>query len=415
MADRIAYVLGRFPVLSETFILREIVDLQRLGLPIDLYALAHGDRGMAQPDAERLQPDVVFRPSPAGLLRPRSPTVLGALRRPGRLLREAWRLLRLGPKRPGWSLIALSRVLSACYLAGEMARRGTARVHAHFLGAPTHVGYLAARILDVPFSCSAHAADVFTRERLPEIDRVIAHYADIIFACTRFLAECLAVDHGLPSEKIAAVYHGIRADELAVARSPVDPPLILAVGRLVEKKGFAHLVSACAVLRRKGLGFRCVIVGEGPERPVLEGLIADGGMEGVVRLAGALPFPAVLEWMARASVIAAPSVVAIGGDADGLPNVLLEAAAVGLPIIASDVSGIPELVRDGQTGLLVPPHDAPALADALERVLTDATLADGLAARAREVVLTEFDSHRSAERIARFLCRDRVAAARMHP
>jgi len=397
VADRIAYVLGRFPVLSETFIAREIRDLLEQGVAIDVYALVRQPQGCAPPEAERFAEAVTFRP-PLPRLAAAHPLRLARhlLAREGRQLRSE---ARTGGA--GWGMLAAGRVASACWLADRVGRSGAGHIHAHFLGAPAQVAYLASRILRLPFSVSAHASDAFVRGRVTAFERRIAGEAAAIVTCSFSLAEHLVLAHGLPSEKLLPIYHGIRAEELQVDRRPQAPPVVLAVGRLVEKKGFHHLITAMALLRKAGHRFRCSIVGEGPERPLLESLIADARLGDQVELLGARPFRDVVRLYGCASVLVAPSIEATDGDMDGLPNVLLEAAAARVPIVATTVSAIPELIRHEATGLLVSPHDAHGLAEAVGRILSDDALARDLAEAAHERVLRHFDSRESARRLAK--------------
>lgn len=397
MADRIAYVLGRFPVISETFIAREIRDLLEMGVPIDVYALVRQPEGCPPLEATGFAEGVTFRP-PLPLLAAAHPLRLAhrLVTREGR-----WLWSEGGSGRAGWGVLAAGRVASACWLADRAARSGVGHIHAHFLGAPAQVGYLAARILRLPFSVSAHASDAFVRGRVTAFERRIADEAAAIVTCSFSLAEHLVLAHGLPSEKLLPIYHGVRAEELQVERHPETPPLVLAVGRLVEKKGFHHLITAMALLRKGRLPFRCAIVGEGPERRLLESLIADSRLGDQVELMGARRFREVVGFYGRASVLVAPSIEATDGDMDGLPNVLLEAAAARVPIVATTVSAIPEFVRHEATGLLVSPHDPHGLAEAVGRVLSDGALAQSLSEAAHERVVRHFDSREAARRLAK--------------
>jgi glycosyltransferase involved in cell wall biosynthesis len=176
-------------------------------------------------------------------------------------------------------------------------------------------------------------------------------------------------------------------------------PLVVSVGRLVEKKGFAHLIDACLLLHERGVTFRCVIVGEGELEARLRKQIASRGLEGVVEMVGPRPQEEVFRLVREAAAFAAPCVVGEDRNRDGLPTVLLEAMALGTPCVSTDVTGIPEVIRDGETGLLVPQGDAAALAQAVARLLGDGELRVALAGAARRLVEGEFDISKNSEQL----------------
>jgi glycosyltransferase involved in cell wall biosynthesis len=177
--------------------------------------------------------------------------------------------------------------------------------------------------------------------------------------------------------------------------------LILAVGRLVEKKGFDDLIDACAMLAREGTAFSCLIVGSGEEEDALRQRIARLGLQDKVRLEGPRPQREVIELMRRATLMAAPCIIGADGNRDGLPTVLLEAMALGLPCVATDVTGIPEVVRDGETGLCIRQAAPENLAGAMATLLADADQRLRLARNARQLIEAEFDVHRNAARVFR--------------
>jgi glycosyltransferase involved in cell wall biosynthesis len=211
------------------------------------------------------------------------------------------------------------------------------------------------------------------------------------------------------------VHHGVEVDLTCDRTSPREPgtagAVLLAAGRLVEKKGFDTLVSACAELRRRGVAFTCLIFGTGPLLGALRRQVAASGLDGVVELSGWAAPHQLLDEMDRAAVLAMPSRVTRGGDRDGIPNVVLEAMAAGLPVVATNVSGIPEAVIPEETGLLVEPADVRALADAIERALTDAQLSAALGSRARRRIREEFTLDVASRRLAAIYGFDAGAAS----
>jgi glycosyltransferase involved in cell wall biosynthesis len=343
----------------------------------------------------------------------------------------------------------------ACTLARKLKRGGVRHLHAHFATQPAAVAELASRLSGIPFSISAHAKDIYLSEP-PVLARKMSNASFTVTCTDynrRYLA-ALAVPgtavhgmyHGIDTTKFAPATCSTdcaHIDEQPVQspaklaqnqpeseqtlliladnkpeseRAPLilgdnEPeseqnplilagnkpeseqnPLILGVGRLREKKGFATLVRACALLRNAGTAFRCEIVGYGEERERLQALIAELQLDAHVRLVGTMNHAALIERYRSAAIFAAPCQVAADGDRDGIPNVMLEAMAMQLAVIATPVSGIPEVIADGASGLLVPPEDPRALAGALQRLIAAPALRRELGAAARKVVLQQFNN-----------------------
>ncbi|MGI9405118.1 MAG: glycosyltransferase, partial [Hyphomicrobiaceae bacterium] len=262
-------------------------------------------------------------------------------------------------------------------------------MHAHFGSDATTAALLASRLTGIPFSFTAHARDIYHTYVDPQSDARMRRMkmAEARFVVTvsdhnkQYLSDLAGSENG---RKIHRLYNGID-----LARFSPDPKikretdLILSIGRLVEKKGLPDLLSACRILRDRGVGFSCVIVGDGPLRENLEQQIAADGLAGQVSLKGPMPQEDVIALMRRATMLAAPSVVAASGDRDGLPTVLLEALAAGLPAISTSVAGIPEIFGNEETGVLVAPSQPVELAAAMDVLLGDSALRERIATAAR--------------------------------
>jgi glycosyltransferase involved in cell wall biosynthesis len=244
------------------------------------------------------------------------------------------------------------------------------------------------RFLDIPFTFTAHAYDIWLdRLLLPEKLRA----ADLIVTCTDYNRRHLAATYGTPLEKLRVVYHGLDLQRFQRRSRPINErPVILSVGRLVEQKGYEDLVRVCADLVQNGYDFECEIIGEGPLRSRLEQVIAELGLQEVVRLPGRLVGDAVLDHYARADVFALFCVEASDGDRDGIPNTMIEAMAMELPVVSTRYTGVPELVADGVTGLLADCGDRAAMVDAVARLLTHPELRTTMGAAGRERVMGDF-------------------------
>ena len=300
--------------------------------------------------------------------------------------------------RPGQSLSKRKRTLlhfaEAVYLAAEVERQDIRHIHVHFALNAATLALVVERLTGVPFSFTAHANDIFADQVILKEKTKAARF---IVAISEYNKRFLVEYAGNPqvAEKIHVIHSGISITDFSPdpypARASATPPLILSVGRLVEKKGFPFLIQACKHLRDRGYQVRCVIIGSGPEEETLRRMIHDFDMEDWIELPGWLDQAHVKTCLQEAAIFALPCVVAANGDRDGIPAVLMEAMAVAKPCVSTTVSGIPELIVDGHTGLLVPEKDATALADALSRLLDDAALARRLGQAGREKVCDEFN------------------------
>ncbi|MBI2194027.1 MAG: glycosyltransferase [Planctomycetes bacterium] len=384
-----AYVLGAFPKLSETFIWREVRELERQGVEIVLFAVEasgdpvdadvreHAARTFYAPDA--LSPGFWTPDARYLWTRPRV-----SLRQQARLLREFFPRLDRFLKYGWWDNMARS-------FAREMERQRVDLIHAHFAGLPTFFGLVAAELIDAPFSFSAHARDIFVH---PELMEWKAERAGLIVACSRTGRDRLF--QLLPlrfHSKVQLVAHGVSLGQRPTPRQSVQqgPPLVLSVGRLEEKKGFPDLLQAFKELGQAGMDARLTIIGDGPEAAALVRMRGELGLESRVEMLGARPHSEVEERLRSAQVLVLASREASDGDRDGIPNVLLEAAAAGVPVAATSAGGIPEFIQHEVTGLLSPPGRPSDLAANVRNLLSDGVLAQRLAHAAREEVERGYD------------------------
>jgi glycosyltransferase involved in cell wall biosynthesis len=404
----VAYILKMFPRFSETFILNEILELERRGVKVVVFSMKQPDERMRQPSVGQVKARVYIVPPLRGhLARSHVVAHLGCLvRRPIRYLRTLWFVL--GRRTDA----AWSKFLCAPFIVRTSRAEGVEHLHAHFASGPARQAKLTSLLSGIPFSFTAHAKDLFwnghqhgKNNKLKKRVRLASFVVTISDFNRDFI---LRQGFKVPRRRLATIYNGLDLGEWPFMRpdgrprpsrsdrrlaAPADDgPFLLAVGRLVPKKGFDVLIAACRVLRERGVEARCVIAGEGPERARLEGLIDQHDLCGRVALVGPVPQDGLIaELYPRATALIQPSIVGSDGDQDGIPTVILEALAIGLPVVASSVSGIGEAVIDGETGLLVPPDDADALAAAIIRLLRSPDLAHRIAAGGRRFAEMRFD------------------------
>jgi len=386
---RIGYVLKMYPRFSETFIVSEILAREARGGQIDIFSLRPPIDPRFHDTLARVQAPVTY------LRRARKAEELWAT------LRESSPSLpRLADVLPELLAAEADDAAQAVELASLVLDRGITHLHAHFASVATTVARLTSLLTGVPFSFTAHAKDIFHTEVDPaDLYRKI-HEADHVVTISRYNYDHLRAQYDAPQDSLHLVHNGLDLDAFGCTvdgdREYVTPPVVTAVGRLVEKKGFSVLIDACRVLVDRGIPIRCRIVGGGALETELRSQVQALGLSDVVELTGPLAQPEVREAVRAAHVLAAPSVVAADGNADGLPTVLLEAMALGTPVVSTDVTGLTEAVRDGETGLVVEQHDAEGLADALHRLLSEPDLRAELSSRARELIEDTFDSRGQA-------------------
>jgi len=297
----------------------------------------------------------------------------------------------------------IERFTQAGCLARRLEEDGVTHLHAGFVHSPGSVAWLASAMTGLPFSLASHAKDLYHSP--PALLRKKLSAARVVFTCTRYnITHLKRLAEGEPIH-VRHAYHGTDLSRFQFGPyAQSKPPVVLAVARLVEKKGLDTLVRACARLRDRGRDFRCHIIGDGPLRKPLSDMIRKYKLSRVITLEGSLDQSEVLTWYRRATVFALPCVVTVDGDRDGIPNVLIEAAACGVPLVSTPVSGIPELIEEGVSGLLVPPHEPDELANALDELLRSVVLREKLRVNARARVVKAFDVRRNAVAIGQELC-----------
>jgi glycosyltransferase involved in cell wall biosynthesis len=401
---RIAYVTSLFPKLTETFILREVQEMERAGITVALYSIRprpseplHAD---ARPFLERTHYAPWF-----GLEHLVAFVSLSA-RRPGKVAKGLAYLSQdtlthaRYPKTVARTLGCLAKMF---LFTRRMEREGVVHVHAHFASTPTTLAVFAAKVLGITYSFTGHAWDIFVPASQAGLAAKISG-AEFVATCTDFNTKVLTpfCRSDRDRSKILLNYHGLDLSRYRPAGER-DVQRIVAGGSLVEKKGLEFLIDATVLLRDRGVGFRVEIVGDGPQRSLLEHAIARHGLQEVVQLVGSMPHEQLVERMRTSAMVVLPSIETRERLMDGIPNLLIEGSALEVPVVATRLSGIPELVVDGETGWLVPPRDADALADAIEGLLRDPARGRELGRRGRQRVEAMFDlGHNAQELVLRF-------------
>jgi glycosyltransferase involved in cell wall biosynthesis len=423
----IAYVLKSFPRLSETFIASEIYRLERQGASLRLFVIKHSHEPFAHPIVEAIRAPRVHLPAAAPISAISAAKWL-ALHLSGFAAPMA-RQLRHHPLRTAyaaavafghavrarkrtWGLprkSTLKEFLQAVALADAIRAAGDVRhIHAHFCHSATTVAWLAALMTALPLSFTAHAKDMYCADLNPAgllIRKLNA--AQFVVTCTMANRTYL---QALTSTPVYCIYHGLDVEFARLCG--LRPPLrrfdghvrALSVGRLVPKKGIDVFIEACAILRARGLQVEATIVGEsGEQEQALRRLTAAHGLSAAVTFTGPLSQAELFTQYTRATVFCLPCRVLENGDRDGIPNVMAEAMACGLPVVTTAVSGIPELLTDGVNGVLVAPDSPNQVADAIEALHQDPTFAERLSRNAQTRVREHFNGDEAVATLSRLL------------
>jgi glycosyltransferase involved in cell wall biosynthesis len=392
----IGYIVSAWPRLSETFILNEVMGLERLGIALRIYSLKDPGPGLVHTKVGEVWARVICLADARHWRSAVRPSLRLLTKHPVRYFRTLLQAVRFRHS------AGRRRFYQAVCLADRLAREPVAHLHAHFANAPALVAMFVHELTGLPYTFTAHAKDIYVKTP-PELLRAEIERAQAVVTCTEYNRRFLCEQFGPRCRaKLHRIYHGLDLSEFPL-RAPrpgsEEAPLILSVARLVEKKGLRDLLAASDLLRRRGRCFRVEIIGDGPLQAALESQAAELQLQDWVRLLGAQSHEMVRRAYARASVFALPCVVAEDGDRDGIPNVLLEAMASGVPVVSTPVSGIPEVIESEREGLLVPPHNPEELAGALERLLSDAALCQRLTHAARGKIEGSFAVEQNCRRL----------------
>jgi colanic acid/amylovoran biosynthesis glycosyltransferase len=410
MPRTIAYMMSRFPKISETFILFEILELQRQGLRVEVFPLLREKTPVLHPEAV----EVVERAHYVTASPELATSQLYWLLRSPRAYVRAWSDSITGNLgSPRFLARALAVVPEAALMARRMEKLGVEHIHAHYATHPALAAFVVHRLTGIPYSFTAQAHDIYVDrsmlgEKLQEADSVVA----ISDFNRRMLVDLYGQDAARKTVIIrsgvdTSLFHPSRREPRGDGRAFQA----LCVASLQDYKGHPFLLDAAAQLMRDGLEFRILCVGEGEDRPAIEARIAELGLGERVQLLGAQPRQRVVELLSESDAFVLPSIITDSGKMEGIPLALMEALAMETPVVATDISGLAELVVHEETGLLVPQRDGAALADALGRLAGDDALSRALGKRGREKVLAEYDVKRNEAALAALLSGDREALA----
>ena len=400
--------MSRFPKLTETFVLFEMLAVERAGVAIELYPLLRERTTTMHPEAAPLVARARYLPflswsivkSQLWFLRHRPRRYVGTI---VAIVRGTW-------SSPNFLIGGLGILPKVAHAARMMRAQGIDHVHCHFANHPAMAGYIIHRLVGLPFSFTAHGSDLHV-DRHMLCEKVAA--ARFVVAISEDNRRVIEATCSGAAGRVEVIHCGVDTSVFQPADRPSDndavpaatreqqerPLEILAIGTLHEVKGQSVLVDSVQILQARGVAARARLVGDGADRSMLEGRIAAADLDGRVQLLGTRTRDQIVELLGSTDVLVAASVPTRAGKREGIPVVLMEAMASGVPVVASRLSGIPEIVHDGENGRLFPPGDPGALADVLSELARDLALRDRFGRAARETVLRDFDVDANAGRL----------------
>jgi colanic acid/amylovoran biosynthesis glycosyltransferase len=366
--SKFAYLFERFPSFGQTFCYREVAELDRQDIAPPIFSIRNPKDEPPQDWDRRIVERVRYLPDEKELLEE---------------VRRAAKKRKIGT-----DIVAVLdewgrrtdflRLYQAVHVGLLLRKMGIDHVHAHFAGMAARTAFWINKFFSISFSFTAHANDIFSPRQFEiGLDKLV-DTARTIVTPTDYAAQFLRERFPICGGRIHRIYNGLDLAEFGRADFSSTPPLIIAVGRLIPKKGFSDLIRACALLAEHRKSFRCEIIGEGPLENELRAQIEGLDLQDHVALAGPQPQTRLRQRLSAANVLVLPSVIDPHGDMDNLPTVIMEAMATGLPVVSTNIAGIPEMIIENETGFLVQPGDTAAIADGIERVINDPLLAQRL-------------------------------------
>lgn len=419
-----AYVVSRFPKLTETFVLFEMLALESQGIEVEIYPLLRARETKIRVEGATLPAKILALVGPAKhdvVMHPEArPFVERAhflpffswdvlcsqayflLRKPRAYLGALATLIRANWGSPNYLIGALSTFPKVAHAARHMKAHGITHVHAHFANHPAAAAFVIRRLVGIPYSFTGHGADLQVDQHML-CEKV--RDAEFVVAISRYNRDFI-VKHcgGQARTKVVVIHCGVDTNVFRVTRRQPDdvrPFTIMCTGTFYEVKGHAYLIDACRLLKERGVEFVCNLVGTGPLEETLIEQVKSSGLQQHVLFLGQKNRSEIAALLERADAVCAPSIPTESGRREGIPVVIMEAMASGVPVVASHLSGIPELIAHEQDGLLVPPKDPGAIADAVQRLCNDRALRDRLGKAARETITRDFDLFTNAATLAR--------------
>lgn len=396
----VAYILLRFPFFTETFIAEEVHKIQSLGIKTRIFSLLSTKGGIIHPVSEQLLPQVRYVPGlfSLGIW---SAQVYFFLRSPRNYYKSMWQLLSQPIPNISSIFMRIFIFLKSIWLAKELEKTSVSMIHTHFAWLSAGASMIVSINLGIPYTVTTHAYDIFSYKN--DLLRITSQTADQIVTISEFnKSAILEKISTLKHDKIKVIHCGIDLSYFQASQNKMNGEIfrIISVGSLVEKKGHEYLIRACSKLRDEGFKYQCVIVGEGELRQGLQALIDDLKLKDQVVLAGSQTQIWVRDQLCKSDLFVLACVTTGSGNRDGIPVAIMEALSMHVPVVSTSLSGIPELIRHEETGLLVPEMDVAALATEIRSLINNSDLRKKYAENGRELIKQEYDILKNTTQLA---------------
>lgn len=401
-------VLKGYPRISETFISNEILLLEQMGIRIRIFSMRHPREFFSHASVQKIKARVDYLPTELILEFPRLllPTALEATRQPGGFMET----LRTAGQRFArtHNLGTLKHLMQGAYMVNRFLRNSpeVVHLHAHFAHSPTSVAMFASKLGGLDFSFTAHAKDIYTSNAEQIKEKI--DLASFVVTCTEYNRKYLGSLARTMNGSIHRVYHGIDLklfNGYDTRRQPEPPYRILSIARLTAKKGIPTILHALALLRKQGVEFEYTLIGDGDDRETILEMIVELGLQDCCRWTGTLPHDKVIKEFERADLFVLGCQIGPDGDRDGIPNVLVESLAMGLPSVGTTVSALPEIIRSNETGLLSEPGNPEDMASNMLKLLTNGSLRKKVIQHGQEHVRSAFDNKNLIRDLSAIYCR----------
>ncbi len=397
---KVAYILHRFPYLTETFIMREIDCLRRLDVDVEIFSLLRPRHSVIHDQAHELLSLTHYSPFVSWSIV--KAQLFYLVRSPWRYLNALRNVVRQSAREPGVFLRSMVLFPKSVSFARSIKAQQFDHIHSHFVWIDAIAAGVVSDLTGITFSIHPHAFGLFGRNQ-KSVKNELEHAAEVVTISEYHRNYIQRLCPDMDPDRIHVVYCALDTELLKPEKRRSDastPMRILSVGRMVEKKGFEYLVAACHNLAERGTEFECHIVGSGSGKEQLQKQIHELGLQDHVHLVGSLSQEQILDYYRESDIFALPCVIARDGDRDGIPVVLMEAMACEVPVVTTPVTGIPDLVTDREAGLLVEERIVEELTGALTELISDGDLRRRLGARGRQIIVEKFEIRKNIEKLA---------------